>query len=428
MRLAAALTAVGLCVRPAPADSTGVALRWQASAFATATEIGAGGYAARDSLGGLLAGEARWGSHLSLRVGVGAWLAPNSVAYDAIDGSGSARVARWRFQLDEFFARLDLSPKGWGLQGKAGLFSQRTDPDAALAGEYLLSYQTYPQVPLRAGRPWDRPDEPSVRAWGLSASVLSPAKAWHHEALLLLDTLPHWGTHELSLAYLLSHAPTAGFEWGAGFEWFGLAGLGAPDGGEDPAGPFVKTDSGWFVPDAPDSTGSPEVDTVYYTFHREGVKAMVRAAWDAKAWLPLKSRKRWDGRVFAEAALNGLANQPIFYENRGDRFYFTAGADVPTFGVLDRFCVQWESRPALVIQSTNVAWMSPARIDMRHDRGWTLAAMVEREFFAHLSVSATFRRMYDPPPPQSEYLPTLFTLDFPDTQNFFALRLDAHFN
>jgi hypothetical protein len=47
-------------------------------------------------------------------------------------------------------------------------------------------------------------------------------------------------------------------------------------------------------------------------------------------------------KVFAEAAVLGVQNQPIFYQKIQERIPVMVGANIPTFGVLDLLCLQME--------------------------------------------------------------------------------------
>ncbi len=82
-------------------------------------------------------------------------------------------------------------------------------------------------------------------------------------------------------------------------------------------------------------------DYEYYT--QAGVVVSVMAAVDLKKFLPASD---WLGpddlRVFAEAALLGVKNYPVFYEKRAERMPVMVGINLPGFGVLDLVTVQYE--------------------------------------------------------------------------------------
>lgn len=83
----------------------------------------------------------------------------------------------------------------------------------------------------------------------------------------------------------------------------------------------------------------------YAILHRwtqRGVKVMARAAVDLGGIIPEGLKSPEDLRVFAEAAVLGLENQPYYYENVAQRIPVMAGLNVPTFRALDLLSAQVE--------------------------------------------------------------------------------------
>lgn len=94
--------------------------------------------------------------------------------------------------------------------------------------------------------------------------------------------------------------------------------------------------SAWTSPGA-----SVAPDYSYYT--QAGVVVSVMAAVDLKKFLPASGLLGPDDlRVFAEAALLGVRNYPVFYEKRTERMPVMLGINLPGFGILDLFTVQYE--------------------------------------------------------------------------------------
>ena len=87
--------------------------------------------------------------------------------------------------------------------------------------------------------------------------------------------------------------------------------------------------------------GGFEPDYSWYT--QAGVVVVATAAVDLKKVLPPVA---WLGpddlRVFAETAVLGVKNYPVFYEKRTDRMPVMLGINLPGFGVLDLVSVQYE--------------------------------------------------------------------------------------
>lgn len=87
--------------------------------------------------------------------------------------------------------------------------------------------------------------------------------------------------------------------------------------------------------------GSYSPDYSYYS--QAGVVVSVTAAVDLKKFLPATSLLGDDDlRVFAEAAVLGVKNYPVFYENRSERMPVMLGINLPGFGLLDLVSVQYE--------------------------------------------------------------------------------------
>jgi hypothetical protein len=87
---------------------------------------------------------------------------------------------------------------------------------------------------------------------------------------------------------------------------------------------------------------NPGPETVVHHWTSKGVKLMGRAALNLGRLLPEESRGPDDLRIFAEAALLGVENQPLFYEKRDERIPIMFGLNVPTFHLLDLLTLQAE--------------------------------------------------------------------------------------
>ena len=89
------------------------------------------------------------------------------------------------------------------------------------------------------------------------------------------------------------------------------------------------------------SGGGFSPDYSYYT--QAGVIVTVMAAVDLKKFLPPSPLLGPDDlRVFAEAALLGVKDYPVFYEKRTERMPVMLGVNLPGFGLLDLVAVQYE--------------------------------------------------------------------------------------
>jgi hypothetical protein len=107
----------------------------------------------------------------------------------------------------------------------------------------------------------------------------------------------------------------------------------------------------------------------YYT--PAGVMAMARAALDLKKILPYAGSPA-DLRLYAEAAVLGLKDYPVFYRKLSQRVPVMAGFNVPTFGLLDLLAVQWEYFNSPNLNNTY----------MVGEHNWTVPYMPEDELFS----------------------------------------------
>jgi hypothetical protein len=89
-----------------------------------------------------------------------------------------------------------------------------------------------------------------------------------------------------------------------------------------------------------DKTDTVPGDTGYFT-HR-GVKLMARASFDPKAFIPSSKFKPADFKIFVEAAVLGIKNQPVYFDNIFERIPVMFGMHLPGFRIFDSFSVQGE--------------------------------------------------------------------------------------
>ncbi len=78
----------------------------------------------------------------------------------------------------------------------------------------------------------------------------------------------------------------------------------------------------------------------YLTFR--GIKLMARASFDPKVFFPNNGFKPTDFKIFAEAAILGIENQPVYFDNILQRIPVMFGVHLPGFRVFDSFTVQGE--------------------------------------------------------------------------------------
>jgi hypothetical protein len=77
-----------------------------------------------------------------------------------------------------------------------------------------------------------------------------------------------------------------------------------------------------------------------YTF--KGIKPVAMASLDFKSLFGDGIFRNDEMVLYAEAVLMGWKNQPIYYDDRMDRFAVMLGLNIPTFGILDQLNVEVE--------------------------------------------------------------------------------------
>lgn len=89
-----------------------------------------------------------------------------------------------------------------------------------------------------------------------------------------------------------------------------------------------------------DSTTGQVPGAKYYT--PAGIMLMARASLDLKKLFPSGGLSPEDLRLYAEAAVLGVRNYPVYYKKISERMPIMAGFNLPTFRLLDLLSVQFE--------------------------------------------------------------------------------------
>jgi hypothetical protein len=253
--------------------------------------------------------------------------------------------ARWQFG----------SPETVAGSVQVGTFNYKYNPDAKNLGEYLYRSGTYP------GFLW------SNDGWLL----MNRAGAYSHGLLATLAQFNGTLKHNLSLFMETQYSPVGDFSPGYDFsyttKWLDLGG-GAVLNHYLPIRPSAlkpKNEANSYVRvmDSVTNAGGGIDTRIYYAPKSEvanlqlqhatdpeeisrwtskGVKVMGRAALNLGNLIPDELRSPEDGRVFAEVALLGVENQPLFYEKRSQRMPLMLGVNIPTGKLLDLLCLQVE--------------------------------------------------------------------------------------
>lgn len=293
-----------------------------------------------DHFGAFLTQEATVNERLQLAIGLGGvFQFPKPELVNPVFGGSQNKaffIGPTRATADYLFGEVE---KPW-LKLGLGLFPYKYNPDAANLGEYLFRTGTYPSWIMTGG----------YVVVNSTASYLQGFKAESQFGNLKLDFL---ATTETKLAPL--------YDWS-----FSLV-------GSYKVGKFLELGAGItlanYISVNPEKTTLPDsvqreqlvgarnnynligLDTnAIYTYKAE--KVMARIAFSPLAFLENDRIGPNDGKIYGELTVIGLKNYPYFYEKRSERTPIMIGFNVPTFKLLDRLSVEYESFNSPWINST----------------------------------------------------------------------------
>ncbi len=220
-----------------------------------------------------------------------------------------------------------------------GLFPHKYSESVNL-GEYLYRSGTYPSMLTSGG--WSYINAASFLAQGIRLTVPMLNGTLKHDLTVYMERglAP---AHDLSPGYMVTYKPLPFLELGAGVVWSHAISLDsdrlAP---EDPANAYDKTTGRPVTGDtaAVNECRDNQTNCGYYTF--KGFKAMARVSADIGSLLGVDGIRPGDFKLYAEAALLGVEDQPYYYEDKMERLPIMFGVNLPTFGLLDRLAVEAE--------------------------------------------------------------------------------------
>jgi hypothetical protein len=145
----------------------------------------------------------------------------------------------------------------------------------------------------------------------------------------------------------------------------------------------------------------------YYT--SSGTILMAIIAIDFKAFFKSDLFSPSDLRIYAEGALLGITDYPIFYEDKMERMPIMFGFNIPTFRLLDLFAIQFEYFNSPYINSLQNVLESAIPIpftpsgadksfsqdeynDMALNDSWKWSVLLRRNIYKSITLSAQFAR------------------------------------
>lgn len=213
-----------------------------------------------------------------------------------------------------------------------GLFSVKYNSDSKNLGEYLYRSGTYPGHIWTGG--WSYINSASYMAQGLRLNFNTMGDRLAHEFSLFMTREAIAPINDFSPGYLINAKLGSGFEIGGGVVWSNA--LSFKPSRLTPKNPKNAYSNTTKLPVflATDSATLDSTSWEYYTFR--GFKVMLRGAVDFNTLLDMNKEETGEFRLYTEAALLGVEDQPYYYERKADRIPVMAGVSLPTFGLLDQ--------------------------------------------------------------------------------------------
>ena len=311
-------------------------------------------------------------------------------------------VARARWQFGE--------PAATSGSIQVGTFNYKYNPDAKNLGEYLYRSGTYPGI-LWTGEGWLLMNRAGNYSHGLLATVSQLGGALKHNMSLFMETV-YYPVGDFSPGYDVSYT-SKWFEFGAGAVFNHYLSLRpstlsprqdvntyAEIRGKTAAG--VDTVAKGRLDQITAPVTPTDTTLTRWTF--QGVKVMGRVALNLGSLLPEDIRGPEDLRFFAEVALLGVKDYPLFYEKKSERMPIMFGATLPTAKLLDALTIQGElykspySDGSKFIQQSVPIWETSKQDSIHSDDfKWSIVARksVNKLINVHMQAACDHFRLTD---------------------------------
>jgi hypothetical protein len=334
-----------------------------------------------------------------------------------VDPRLSILKARWNFGAQENRSFAEF-----------GYFPYKYNKDAWNLGEYLYRSGTYPGNVVTSDG-YQLMDHAAYDAYGAHVRLSTLGGMILHDLNLFAEPYTD-PIGDLTPAYELSlNLPLV--QLGAGAAYYrALSYAPSQNHPKDPINTYIEAQAvnGHEAYKGP-LEGAPEAvktdsltpySKVVYWDHR-GIKLMARAAVDLSGLIPDHMRSPNDLRVYAEAAILGLENQPYYYEKLSQRIPVMFGINLPTFQTLDLLAVQAEyyDNPFNDTYNYNILSMPVWKVrnfqtkdtDTYDNNPWKWSVharkSVNRLLDVHLQIASDHLRLRDALSAPSEYELTL---------------------
>jgi hypothetical protein len=249
-----------------------------------------------------------------------------------------------------------------------GLLPYKYNDNAKNLGEYLFRSTPYPSTTMNGS--WEVVNSSYAKLWGLMLEKSIFDGKWKNDLLLTMSM--GWPLYDLSPAYVTNFKVNSFFEIGAGVNFFHLipnrSSITTPKNkgqfdayfnyngkdyyanefyykkisdfyteptlGNDP----VKAQEFLATSKLVDSLNKAPIKPKYSYYTVQGPELMIHFACNFSSILG----ESLDFKVYGEAALLGVVNYPVFYENRMNRMPIMLGLNIPTMGLLNELGVEFE--------------------------------------------------------------------------------------
>lgn len=256
-------------------------------------------------------------------------------------GGAHTRLTKFTAVLEEasaYYRAGDLDAPSF--DSRFGLFFVKYNPDTKNLGEYLFRSGTYPGYLQTGG--WYILNSAGYFMQGIRASGHFLDNTLHPEFFFYMER-DYEPTYDLTPAFMLTYTPSPAFQAGIGVAMNHLI----------PAKPSYSTLTEAGNAYYTDATGKQvlvlqedgeRLDSLpgvgYYTF--KGTKVMARASFNLQALLNAEILNPQDLKIYAEMAVLGIKDYPVYYDNIAKRIPIMAGINLPTFKLVDMMSFEVE--------------------------------------------------------------------------------------
>ncbi|MBD3347113.1 MAG: hypothetical protein GF401_18830 [Chitinivibrionales bacterium] len=204
------------------------------------------------------------------------------------------------------------------LSTKLGYFSFKYNPDVRNLGEYLFRSGAYPPIVVSG---FDIADKTKILGLQTRLSLFDNL----HQDFFVHSEIQRYPVYDFSLSYLVNYTPNKLFDIGAGISFSHL----------------ISVDEEKTTP---------------------GIKAAGRITIDPKALFDMPIFGEEDLKLYTEAAVLGIKDYPVFYDDIRKRIPVMVGFNIPAFNILDVCALEVEYFPNDFSNSENHIWQQSVPI------------------------------------------------------------------